>query len=106
MVVIIVLVVVALVVGMIMLPPRVFVVSILCVNMLRLVPAGMAVGMTVTARLTVHDHPTVVARGTLASWRTSAIAAPKPLSMFTTVTPAAQLDNMPSRAASPPKDAP
>jgi len=38
--------------------------------------------------------------------RTSAIAAPKPLSMFTTVTPAAQLDSIPSKAARPPSDAP
>lgn len=38
--------------------------------------------------------------------RTRAIAAPKPLSMFTTVTPAAQLDSMPSSAAMPPSEAP
>lgn len=38
--------------------------------------------------------------------RTKAMAAPKPLSMFTTVTPAAQLDSIPSSAASPPSDAP
>jgi hypothetical protein len=38
--------------------------------------------------------------------RTTAIAAPKPLSMLTTVTPAAQLDSMPSNAARPPSDAP
>jgi len=35
--------------------------------------------------------------------RTRAIAAPKPLSMFTTVTPAAQLDSMPSSALTPPR---
>jgi hypothetical protein len=40
------------------------------------------------------------------SQRTTAMAAPKPLSMFTTVTPAAQLDSMPSNAASPPSDTP
>lgn len=33
-------------------------------------------------------------------------AAPKPLSMLTTATPGAQLFNMPSRAAMPPKLAP
>ena len=32
--------------------------------------------------------------------------APKPLSMFTTARPEAQLDSMPSRAVRPPKDAP
>lgn len=34
------------------------------------------------------------------------LAAPKPLSMFTTVTLEAQLLSMPSRAATPPKLAP
>ena len=38
--------------------------------------------------------------------RLAAAAAPKPLSMFTTVTPAAQELSMPSSAASPPNDAP
>jgi hypothetical protein len=38
--------------------------------------------------------------------RLAAAAAPKPLSILTTVTPAAQELSMPSRAASPPNDAP
>ena len=38
--------------------------------------------------------------------RLAAAAAPKPLSMFTTVTPAAQEFSMPSSAASPPNEAP
>ena len=36
----------------------------------------------------------------------ASVAAPKPLSMLTTDTPAAQLFSMPSRAANPPKLAP
>src|SRR5919202_6746917 len=38
--------------------------------------------------------------------RLAATAAPKPLSMFTTVTPEAQEFSIPSKAASPPKEAP
>src|SRR5690606_41721581 len=42
------------------------------------------------------------------SWliRVAAQAAPNPLSMFTTVSPAAQLFSIPRSAASPPKEAP
>jgi hypothetical protein len=47
-----------------------------------------------------------VCRALRASQRTAAMAAPKPLSMFTTVTPAAQLDSIPSSAAKPPSEAP
>jgi hypothetical protein len=38
--------------------------------------------------------------------RTTAIAAPKPLSMFTTVTPDAHDDSIPKSGVSPPSDAP
>ena len=38
--------------------------------------------------------------------RTTAMAAPKPLSMFTTVTPDAQLERSPNSAVRPPNDTP
>lgn len=54
------------------------------------------------------ERPSEVQEGWARSWlmRVAAAAAPKPLSMLTTVTPAAQLFSMESSAASPPKDAP
>lgn len=56
---------------------------------------GEAVSALATARAPCRD-----------SERTTAMAAPKPLSMFTTVTPAAQLESMPRSAAKPPLETP
>jgi hypothetical protein len=54
----------------------------------------------------VHGATGSACRAPRDNQRTTAMAAPKPLSILTTVTPAAQLDNIPSSAARPPRDAP
>ena len=51
-------------------------------------------------------HGVVSAASCDATRRTTAIAAPNPLSMFTTVTPEAQLESIPNNAVSPPSDTP
>jgi hypothetical protein len=51
-------------------------------------------------------HGVVSAASCDATRRTTAIAAPNPLSMFTTVTPEAQLESIPNKAVSPPSDTP
>lgn len=70
----------------------------------------MVMMMVVVRRSVSLFHPGLTRRAVQAPGRrvsrTRAIAAPKPLSMFTTVTPAAQLDSMPSSAAMPPSEAP
>jgi hypothetical protein len=69
-----------------------------------LVPVIVVVRMTSMTSLAAPAHaPSTCC---VRSMRTTAIAAPKPLSMFTTVTPEAQLESMPNMAVSPPSETP
>ena len=61
-------------------------------------PDGMPDGGECLSLRRIADQSRLIR---LARW-----PAPKPLSMFTTARPEAQLDSMPSRAVRPPKDAP
>ena len=63
---------------------------------------GCALPLSGPSRSPVADPAPIAARATRAAWT----AAPKPLSMLTTTTPAAQELSMVSSAATPPNDAP
>ena len=88
-----------------------FVVVLVSVLMVVLVSVLMVVSVLVPGvRMSMRHGAVGAALAATELWRdtqrTTAMAAPKPLSMLTTVTPAAQLDNMPSNAAKPPCDTP
>jgi hypothetical protein len=68
--------------------------------------AALAPGTLVQRLGHAGTPPASACRAARESQRTTAMAAPKPLSMLTTVTPAAQLDSMPSSAVKPPSEAP
>src|SRR3954451_15578931 len=70
------------------------------------VPAGAGRRVDPADHTPVLSSPAPAAPRALRATRAAKTPAPKPLSMFTTLTPGAQEFSIPSRAASPPKEAP
>ena len=72
----------------------------------RVLTGTVTMGMPEVPQYSVKARPIAHATARLLSSRPTAIAAPKPLSMFTTVTPEAQLVSMPSIAVNPARAVP